>query len=135
MRPKIPIFTGMESKRQQKFAKVIQKELSDLFQREGNEWFPGSMVTITTIRSTPDLALARVHLSIMNPSGTSAQTTLQSIKAQTREIRYKLGKSMRNQVRVIPELEFFIDDTQAYVARMDELFEKIKQEDKGHQDV
>lgn len=120
----------MESKRQQKFAKVIQQELSDLFQREGNEWFPGSMVTITTVRSTPDLALARVHLSIMNPSGTSAETTLHAIKVQTREIRFKLGKSMRNQVRVIPNLEFFIDDSMAYVARMDELFDKISKEPK-----
>ena len=120
----------MESKRQQKFAKVIQKELSDLFQKEGNEWFPGSMVTITTVRSTPDLALARIHLSIMNPSGTSPEATLQAIKVQTREIRFKLGKNMRNQVRVIPDLEFFIDDSMAYVARMDELFERINKEPK-----
>lgn len=120
----------MESKRQQKFAKVIQKELSDLFQREGNEWFPGSMVTITTVHSTPDLALARVHLSIMNPSGTPPETTLHAIKVQTREIRFKLGKSMRNQVRVIPDLEFFIDDSMAYVARMDALFDQINKEPK-----
>lgn len=124
----------MESKRQQKFAKVIQKELSDLFQREGNEWFAGNMVTITTIRTTPDLSLARVYLSIMNPTTTSNEVALQAIKTQTREIRYKLGKSIRNQVRVIPELEFFIDDSMAYAARMDAIFDKINKEPKQEEE-
>ncbi len=124
----------MESKRQQKFAKVIQKELSDLFQREGNEWFAGNMVTITTIRTTPDLSLARVYLSIMNPTTTSNEVALQAIKAQTREIRYKLGKSIRNQVRVIPELEFFVDDSMAYAARMDAIFDKINKEPKQEEE-
>lgn len=119
----------MESTRQKKFARVIQKELSTIFQRESGELFPGSLVTITTIRMTPDLGLARIHLSIIPAAGSSPQGVVNSIKAQSREIRYSLGKLIKNQVRVIPEMEFFLDDTLDYVERMDKLFKDLNKEE------
>lgn len=117
----------MESKRQQKFARVIQKDLGELFQRESSNLLPNVFITITKIRVTPDLAMARIYLSFYNTNNPAL--ALSEIRNQTREIRYKLGQRIKDQVRVIPELEFFIDDTSDYVSRMDELFDRIKKDD------
>jgi ribosome-binding factor A len=86
------------------------------------------MVTITKVRVTPDLALARVFLSFFN-SGNNA-LALQTIKSHANEIRYKLGARIKDQVRVIPQLEFFVDDTSDYVERMDKIFDKISKEER-----
>lgn len=118
----------MESKRQQKFAGVIQEDLAAIFQREGMSYLPNTMVTITKVRVTPDLAIARVFLSFFNTAN-NAQA-LQTIKLHASEIRYKLGSRIKDQVRVIPQLEFFIDDTSEYVDRMDKIFDKIHREEK-----
>jgi ribosome-binding factor A len=116
----------MESKRQQKFAGVIQKDLAEIFQREGMNFLPNMLVTITKVRMTPDLAIARVFLSFFNSQDSSL--ALNTIKAHASEIRYKLGARIKNQARIIPHLEFFIDDTNEYVERMDEIFDKISKE-------
>ncbi|MES2376394.1 30S ribosome-binding factor RbfA [Mucilaginibacter sp. UYCu711] len=118
----------MESKRQQKFAGVIQEDLAAIFQREGMNYLPNTMVTITKVRVTPDLAIARVFLSFFNTAN-NAQA-LQTVKLHASEIRYKLGSRIKDQVRVIPQLEFFIDDTSEYVDRMDKIFDKIHREEK-----
>jgi ribosome-binding factor A len=118
----------MESKRQQKFAGVIQEDLAAILQREGINYLPNTMVTITKVRVTPDLAIARVFLSFFN--NTSNQLALQTIKSHASEIRYKLGSRIKDQVRVIPQLEFFIDDTSEYVDRMDKIFDKISKEER-----
>jgi ribosome-binding factor A len=117
----------MESKRQQKFAGVIQEDLAAIFQREGMTFLPNTLVTITKVRVTPDLALARVFLSFFN--NTNTQVALQTIKLHASEIRYKLGARIKDQVRIIPQLEFFIDDTSEYVERMDKIFDKIHKEE------
>jgi ribosome-binding factor A len=117
----------MESKRQQKFAGVIQQDLATIFQREGNNYLPNTMVTITKVRVTPDLAIARIFLSFFN--STNDQLALQTIKQHASEIRYKLGARIKDQVRIIPQLEFFVDDTSEYVERMDKLFDKISKEE------
>ena len=116
----------MESKRQQKFAGVIQKDLAEIFQREGMNFLPNTLVTITKVRVTPDLAIARVFLSFFNNSNTSL--ALNTVKAHASEIRYKLGARIKNQARVVPQLEFFLDDTNTYVERMDQIFDKISKE-------
>lgn len=116
----------MESKRQQKFAGVIQKDLAEIFQREGMSFLPNTLVTITKVRITPDLAIARVFLSFFNNSNTSL--ALNTIKAHANEIRYKLGARIKNQARIVPQLEFFVDDTNSYVERMDQIFDKISKE-------
>ncbi|MBC7913170.1 MAG: 30S ribosome-binding factor RbfA [Pyrinomonadaceae bacterium] len=116
----------MESKRQQKFAGVIQQDLAEIFHREGMNFLPNTLVTITKVRITPDLAIARVFLSFFNNANTSL--ALNTIKAHASEIRYKLGARIKSQARIVPQLEFFLDDTNSYVERMDKIFDKISQE-------
>jgi ribosome-binding factor A len=116
----------MESKRQQKFAGVIQQDLAEIFQREGMNFLPHTMVTITKVRVTPDLAIARVFLSFFN--SLDAAASLSTVKTHASEIRYKLGAKIKNQVRVVPQLEFFVDDTNDYVEKMDQLFDQISKE-------
>lgn len=118
----------MESKRQQKFAGVIQQDLAAIFQREGINYLPNTLITITKVRVTPDLAIARVFLSFFN--NTNSQSALQLIKLHASEIRYKLGARIKDQVRIIPQLEFFVDDTSEYVERMDKIFDKISKEER-----
>ena len=118
----------MESKRQQKFAGVIQQDLAAIFQREGMTLLPNTMITITKVRVTPDLAIARVFLSFFNSNNN--QLALNTIKAHASEIRYKLGARIKDQVRIIPQLEFFVDDTSEYVERMDKIFDKISKEER-----
>ena len=118
----------MESKRQQKFAGVIQQDLATIFQREGINLLPNTMITITKVRVTPDLAIARVFLSFFN--NPNPQLALNTIKLHASEIRYKLGARIKDQVRVIPQLEFFVDDTSEYVERMDKIFDKISKEER-----
>lgn len=115
-----------ESKRQQRFAGVIQQDLAELFQREGNAWAPGAFVTVTKVRVTPDLAIARVYLSFLNTN--TAKEDIASIKKKTNDIRYKLGARIKNQARIVPQLEFFLDDTNEYVEHMDKLFDEISKE-------
>ncbi|MDX3912019.1 MAG: 30S ribosome-binding factor RbfA [Pseudosphingobacterium sp.] len=115
-----------ESKRQQRFASVIQQDLADIFQREGIVWAPDTLVTVTRVRVTPDLAIARIYLSFLNAK--NVQEAIANIKSHAGEIRYKLGSRIKNQARIVPQLEFFVDDTNEYVERMDKLFEKISKE-------
>lgn len=119
----------MESKRQQKFARVIQKDLGELFQREAAGYLPNVMITVTKVRATADLGLARIFLSFFNAP--NPDLAINTIKAHSSEIRYNLGKKIKDQVRGIPQLEFFLDDTNEYVDRMDKIFTKIQKEDSG----
>lgn len=116
----------MESKRQQKFAGVIQKDLAEIFQREGMNFLPNIMVTITKVRVSPDLAIVRAYLSFFNSKDNLL--ALNTIKSHTNEIRYKLGNRIKDQVRIVPHLEFFLDDTSEYVEHMDKIFDKISKE-------
>ena len=118
----------MESKRQQKFAGVIQQDLAAILQREGSNYLPNTMITVTKVRVTPDLAIARVFLSFFNAP--NPIVAVQTIKSHANEIRYKLGARIKDQVRIIPQLEFFVDDTSEYVERMDKLFDKISKEER-----
>lgn len=117
---------GTESKRQQRFAGVIQQDLAELFQREGNIWAPGAFLTVTKVRVTPDLAIARVYLSFLNTK--TAKEDLEQVRKKTTEIRYKLGGRIKHQARIVPQLEFFLDDTNEYVEHMDKIFEEISKE-------
>ncbi|MET4081229.1 ribosome-binding factor A [Pedobacter sp. UYP30] len=113
----------MESKRQRKFAGVLKEELAEIFQREGGSLLPDTLVTITSVRVSPDLGVAKIYLSFFNTKDTEASINI--VNSHNGEIRYKLGARIRNQVRVIPELNFFVDDTNEYVERMDHLFDQI----------
>ncbi|MGH2624859.1 MAG: 30S ribosome-binding factor RbfA [Sphingobacterium sp.] len=117
---------GTESKRQQRFAGVIQQDLAEMFQREGKSWAPGAFITVTKVRVTPDLAIARVYLSFLNTN--TAKADLENIRSKTNEIRYKLGTRIKNQARIVPTLEFFLDDTNEYVDHMEKIFDQISKE-------
>lgn len=121
----------MESKRQQKFAGVLQEELAAIFQREGAAFLPNTLVTITKVRVSPDLAVAKVYLSFLNTSNTTL--AVNTVNAHSGEIRYKLGAKIRHQARVVPTLTFFVDDTNEYVERMDQIFDKIARERKDEE--
>ncbi|MGC8802485.1 MAG: 30S ribosome-binding factor RbfA [Bacteroidales bacterium] len=108
-----------ESTRQLKVGRLIQRELALYFQREQSTICLGSMVTVTVVRVTPDLSIARVYLSIF-PSQ-RAKETLDSINLHNKAIRYYLGTQVRNQLRIVPELEFFIDDSLDYFEKIDKL--------------
>lgn len=111
-----------QSTRQQKVGRLIQRELAIYFQHEMQTICLGSMVTVTNVRVTPDLSIARVYLSIF-PSH-KAQEVLTSIQAAYKSIRFYLGNQVRNQLRIIPELEFFIDDSLDYIEKIDKLLKK-----------
>lgn len=118
----------MESKRQQKFAGMLQEELAALFQREGAAYLPNTLVTITKVRVSPDLAVAKVYLSFLNTNNTTL--SVNTVNSHAGEIRYKLGARIRHQARVVPTLTFFVDDTNEYVEHMDKIFDKISRERK-----
>ncbi|HEY8400454.1 MAG TPA: 30S ribosome-binding factor RbfA [Cytophagaceae bacterium] len=125
----------MESKRQQKFSRLIQKELSELFQRDAKSMFQGTFITVTTVRMSPDLSVAKVYLSFLMAK--DKKEVLEKIKAESKVIRKMLGEKIRNQVRIIPELIFYIDDNVDYAARIDQIFSQIEippKEEEGEED-
>ncbi|CAA9269124.1 MAG: Ribosome-binding factor A [uncultured Cytophagales bacterium] len=109
----------MDNKRQQKFSRLIQKELGDIFQREGKAHFGSAFITVTRVEVSPDLGVARIYLSFM--LAPSKQMLLEDIREKTKLIRQSLGNRIRHQARVIPELVFFLDETAEYAAKMDTL--------------
>ncbi|SFD28122.1 ribosome-binding factor A [Chitinophaga sp. CF118] len=118
-----------ESKRQKQIGQLLQKELSDIFQRMGFNILEGGMISISAVRLTPDLLEARVYLSMFQIHEPAAMVL--RIKERMGEIRKDLGNRVGKQLRRVPELSFFLDDTLEYVFKMDELFKKIKEDDEG----
>jgi ribosome-binding factor A len=122
-----------ESKRQKQVARLIQEEMTAIFQKEGLSIVQGGMISISKVMVTPDLLEARIHLSFFKISDPAA--ILRSIKEKTGELRGALGNKLRNQLRRIPELQFFEDDTLDHVFKMEELLDRIKKESGGHSDT
>ena len=110
----------MESKRQQKVGRQIQKDLGEIFQQDAKHLISGSFVTITAVRVSPDLGIARAYLSFLPDKNKSF--LLETIKENTKFIRQKLAERVRHQLRIVPHLQFYIDDTAEYAAKMDLLF-------------
>ncbi len=109
----------MESLRQKKVARLLQKDLGNYFQQEATHFVPGGLLTVTQVRVTPDLALAKVYLSVFPSEKASA--ALQLVEEHGKAIRFYLGKNTRHQLRVIPELQFYLDDSLDYAERIDQL--------------
>ncbi|MDP4185798.1 MAG: 30S ribosome-binding factor RbfA [Bacteroidota bacterium] len=107
------------STRQNKVARLIQKELSDIFQRNAQDLFKGSMISVTTVRISKDLSVARCYLSIF-PSG-KGEEILEEISNNYSKIRGELGNRIGKQVRIIPHLNFFIDDSLDYIDNINRL--------------
>lgn len=108
----------MQETRQNKIARLLQKELSIIFQEQTRQMH-GVMVSVTRVRISPDLSICTAHLSIF-PSE-RAEEILENINQNTKSIRFNLGQRVRNQLRIVPELRFFIDDSLDYIDRIDQL--------------
>ena len=109
----------METTRQQKVARQIQKDLSEIFMQETRAITQNKMITVTAVRMSPDLSLAKVYLSIF-PSD-DADKFLENLQHHAKHIRLELGRKLRHQLRIIPELAFFIDDSLDYADHINEL--------------
>ncbi len=112
----------MDSLRQQKVNKLLAKELAEIFRSEARSMFGGGFITVTQVRISPDLGVARVYVSIMATKDKDAIFKL--IQDQTHLIRKKLGMIVGKQLRIVPELSFFIDDSLDYAMRIDALLKK-----------
>lgn len=111
----------METTRQQKIARLIQKDLGTLLQ-QNRSTYGGAMITVTKVYVTKDLAIARIYLSIFAPGGKTG--VLELVRGHTREIRRELGSRERNQLRIIPELHFFEDDSLDYIENIEHLLKQ-----------
>ena len=111
----------METTRQSKVSRLIQKDLGEIFQRNAQTMFAGAMITVTKVNITRDLSIAKVYLSIF---GKDPQNTIKLVQSSTREIRKQLAMRIKNQVRAIPELRFFIDDSLDYMENIDQLLKE-----------
>lgn len=112
----------MESTRQSKVSRLIQRELADIFQKESRNLFFGKMISVTVVRVTPDLGMAKAYLSIFPSDGITE--VLKQIRISNPRIRGILGKRVGKQLRVVPELEFYIDDSLDYIDNIDNLLKK-----------
>ena len=111
----------METTRQNKISRLIQKELSEIFLLQTKS-MNGVLVSVSDVRISPDMSIARVYLSVF-PSERS-QEIVKNINDNMKSIRYELGTRVRHQLRIIPELKFFVDDSLDYAERIDELLKK-----------
>jgi ribosome-binding factor A len=109
----------MESKRQQKFSKLIQKDLADIFQKDARHFFGNTFITVTHVTMSPDLGFAKVFLSFLLTNDKKA--SLEQVNERKKDIRRILGNKIAKQVRVIPELAFFLDDSAEYASHMDKV--------------
>lgn len=111
----------MQETRQNRISRLLQKELSLIFQSQTRQ-MRGVMVSVTRVKVSPDLSICTAYLSIF-PSD-KAEELLNNINANVSSIRYDLGQKVRNQLRIIPELRFFGDDSLDYLERIDDLLKK-----------
>lgn len=116
-----------ERKRQRQIGSLIQEELSVIFQYLGLHMIDGAMVSIAAVRMTPDLLEARIYLSIYNTD--HSEKVMDLVRERQREIKKQLGNKLRHQLRRIPVLTFYLDDTLDYVFKMEEVFKKIHEQD------
>lgn len=111
----------METTRQNKISRLIQKELSEIFLLQTKS-MNGVLVSVSAVRISPDMSIARVYLSVFLSE--RSQEIVKNINDNMKSIRYELGTRVRHQLRIIPELKFFVDDSLDYAERIDELLKK-----------
>lgn len=110
------------STRQNKISRLIQREMADILLKMNKERFPGKLISVTVVRVTKDLGIARIHLSIF-PSE-FAKEVLNEIKLSGKQLRGELGRKTGKTLRVIPDLEFYMDDSLDYIDNIDQLLKK-----------
>lgn len=111
----------MEETRQNRIARLLQKELATIFQGQTRMMY-GVLVSVTRVRVSPDLSICTAYLSIF-PSEKSEEL-IENINTNEKQIRFELGRRVRNQLRIIPELRFYLDDSLDYIDHIDELLKK-----------
>ena len=118
-----------EGKRQRQVAGALQEELNDIFRRLGLGMIDGGMVSISSVKVTPDLLEARIYLSLFQVKDPKA--VMKTIESRAWEIKKELADRVKHQLRRIPVLHFYHDDTLDYVFKMEEIFKKIGDEKKS----
>lgn len=112
----------MSSIRQNKVARLLQKEISGIFQLNSANWFPGTMISVTVVRVAPDLSFAKVYLSVFGEMEPKECVAL--VSAHVKMIRGELGKRVGKQLRITPEIAFYVDDSIDYAEEIDELLKQ-----------
>ncbi|MCC7301059.1 MAG: 30S ribosome-binding factor RbfA [Bacteroidia bacterium] len=112
----------MDSVRQQKVARLLQKELGEIFRRDAALYLPGALISVTEVRVSADLSVAKVFLSLFPVK--EKEKAIAGLRARAPELRRSLAGRVRDQLRVVPELIFLIDDSFDQAARIDELLKK-----------
>ena len=110
---------AVESTRQKKVARLIQKEMADIFLRKGNELAHGKLISITRVRVSPDLSFAKIYLSIFPTA--NQEDVLKTIEEHSARLRFDLGHKIRTQLRIVPDLAFHLDDSLDYIDKIDKL--------------
>ncbi len=113
------ICTMTQNKRQHKFGRQIQKDLSEIFQKDPRHYFGSGLVTITSVEMSPDLGLAKTYLSVFPIN--ESESVFKNLEEKKKEVRKLLGNKIGKQVRIVPELVFYHDDTEERASQMDKL--------------
>lgn len=112
----------METQRQEKIGRLIQKEMGMLFQKELSHFGQGGMLTVTKAKISSDLSIARVYVSVLAVD--DPKKVIDELNENERDIRYTFGKKVRNQLRIVPHLKFFEDDSMDYYENIDRLLKE-----------
>lgn len=113
----------MESKRQVKYARQLQKDLAEIFQLDSRYYFGNSLGTITGVEVSPDLSFAKIFLSIFPIS--EAEKVFNHLNEIKSEVRLKLGRKIGSKVRIVPEIAFYHDDTEERASRIDQIINNL----------
>ncbi|MBR4803336.1 MAG: 30S ribosome-binding factor RbfA [Bacteroidales bacterium] len=114
----------METTRQQKISRLLQQEMGNIFQQETKSIFGTSMITVTEVRISPDLSVAKVWVSIYPLGGAKKEDVMTAIQDNTSDLRRRLGLRVGKQLRIIPQLTFFLDDSLDYIENIDRLLKQ-----------
>lgn len=110
------------STRTEKVSRLLQRELGEIFQMAGRDIYRGTMITVTMVRISADLSVSRVYLSIF--PGKNIDDTMEAINKNKKHFRHQLAQRIKNQVKSIPELKFFIDDSLDYIDNIEKILKK-----------
>lgn len=111
----------METIRQERINNLLRKDLGEIFQVELRHVSRGAMITVTKVKVTPDLSMAKVYLSLFATS--DKDELLKNIRSHSKEIRGKLGSRVRHQLRIVPDLSYYIDDSLDYIENIENLLD------------
>lgn len=118
----------MENRRQNKMGSLLQQTMGSILLKDARNYVgSGVLVSITSVKTSPDLSVARFYLSVFGNE--TPQETVDILNSTSYEWRKKLGAELKNHLRIIPDISFFLDDTLEYAQKMNDLFKKINEDD------